>query len=65
MNQEHREFQNVDNTLSKSEISSYAFNGKQPTQEAHSNNNGGPFSESLRVLVQESEHKRYMQRIKY
>lgn len=63
MNQEHCEFQNVDNTLPESAISSYAFNRKQPTQEAHSNKNGRPFSDSLKVLVQ--EHKRYVKTIKY
>lgn len=53
MDQEQREFQNVDNTLPKSAISSYAFSWKQPTQEAHSNKNGG-LSQCLRVLFQEA-----------
>lgn len=54
MDQEQRKFQNVDNTLPKSAISSYAFSRKQPTHEVHSNKNGGLSIASLRVLFQEA-----------
>ncbi len=55
MDQEQRELQNVDNTLPKNVISSYAFNREQHTQEAHCNKNGGPsLSDSPRTLVQEA-----------
>jgi len=52
MDQEQHEFQNVDNTLQKSVISTYAFSRKYHMK--HILTNGGLSSDSLKVLFHDA-----------